>query len=320
MWKKLIVIFICLQFLGIGSTALGDIKEFNLKTIGDLGSVEVIDQQQLTDCGNGCPFFSYLWLAQSFTPTLKTISKAELKLIKVGDIDSDIILSIRSTLTGNDLTSVSIDGSEVSIYARWIVFDFSDININPYQKYFIVLRTPGGSMVNYYCCLFQINNPYLGGEVWGSLNSGASWQIIEYPGYPDPDGCFKIYGLDEPPNSPDIVGPSQGNEGIEYTFEFSAEDPDGHDVFYYISWGDNTNTGWLGPFSSGEKISKNHSWTKKEKYIIKAIAKDVYDVQGEWGEFEIEIPRNKAIFNSLFFRFFEKFQKIKTVFLRFELL
>lgn len=317
MWKKITAIIICMLFFGTATTALGEFKRYNTRLINTTGTIEVVDQQQITDCGYGCPFFSNLWLAQSFTPTLETISRAELKLFKSGDIESDITLSIRSSLTGSDLTSVTIPGNEVSENSKWIIFDFTDINITPYQMYYIVCRTSGGSVVNYYCCLFQINNPYQGGEVWGSLNSGETWEIIEYPGYPDPDGCFKIYGLDETPDIPKIEGPSQGTEGIEYTYKFSAIDPENHDIFYYIIWDDNTNSGWLGPYSSGEEISLTHSWSKKGKYTILAIAKDVYGAESEWGEFEVEIPRNRATYNSLLIRLLEKFPPKILTLLRF---
>lgn len=306
MRKKISAIIICILFFGTVTTALGVINCYYPKKIDSSGTIEIIDQQQITDCGYGCPFFSNLWLAQGFTPILVTITRAELKLFKSGNIDSDITLSIRSSLTGSDLTSVTIDGNEVSGNIKWIEFDFTDIIIIPNQMYYIVCRTSGGSVVNYYCCLFQINNPYQGGEVWGSLNSGGTWEIIEYPGYPDPDGCFKIYGLDDTPNIPKIEGPAQGTEGIEYTYRFSTVDPDNHDLFYYIIWDDNTNSGWLGPYSSGEEIFLTHSWSEKGKYIILAIAKDVYGAESEWGEFEVEIPRNRVTYKSFLVRIFEQ--------------
>jgi len=310
MLKKIIVIFACFLIVGTISTALGYVKNYNSKPIENIVVAEVIDQQQTTDCGQGCPFFSYLWLAQGFTPTLETITKVELKLFKIGDINSDILLSLRSSLTGSDLTSVSVSGNQVAGYGKWIEFDFNDITVNPNQMYYIVCRTSGGSMVNYYCCLFQINNPYSGGEVWGSLNSGSTWEIIEYPGYPDPDGCFIQYGLDESPNIPEIDGPTEGKEGEEYTFFISATDPESHDIYYSVSWGDDTNTGWLGPYSSGEEISLSHSWSSKGKYIILAQAKDVYNVVSEWGEFELEIPRFRANLNYLFLKMIEQFNII----------
>jgi len=307
MWKKFAAIIIFTIFFGTATTALGEFKIYNPRLINNTGIIEVVDQQQITDCGYGCPFFSNLWLAQGFTPTLETITRAELKLFKSGDIESDITLSIKSSLSGSDLTSVTIPGNEVSGYSKWIEFDFTDISINPDNMYYIVCRTSGGSVVNYYCCLFQTNNPYQGGEVWGSLNSGGTWEIIEYPGYPDPDGCFKIYGLDETPNIPNIKGPSKGSKEIEYTYKFSAVDPENHEIFFNIVWGDNTNTGWIGPYSSGEEISLTHSWFEKGKYKILAKAKDVYGAESEWGDFEVEIPRNRATYNSLLAKLIEQF-------------
>ncbi|KYK26613.1 hypothetical protein AYK20_03565 [Thermoplasmatales archaeon SG8-52-1] len=314
MLKKIIVLIVLILIIGTVSSAFGKINNFKSRIIEEVGIVEVIDQQQLIDCGYGCPFFSYLWLAQGFTPTLETITRVELKLFKVGTIDSDILLSVRSSLTGSDLTSVLVSGDLVSGSGNWIDFDFPDISITPDQMYYIVCRTSGGSMVNYYCCLFQINNPYAGGEVWGSLNSGATWEIIEYPGYPDPDGCFKVYGLDSSPDIPEIDGPAQGGEGIEYTYKFSASDPDDHDIFYFVSWGDNTDSGWQGPYSSGQEISMTHSWTEKGKYTIIAQAKDVYGVQSEWGDFEMEIPRVRAFFNYFLTRLIERFHNLFPLF------
>jgi hypothetical protein len=163
------------------------------------------------------------------------------------------------------------------------------------EMYYIVCRTTGGSVVNYYCCLFQINNPYSGGEVWGSLNSGSSWEIIEYPGYPNPDGCFITYGLDEAPNNPVIDGPAKGKPGIEYTYKFSTIDPEGHDVLYYIEWGDNTNSGWLGPYNSGEGLSMKHIWINPGTYTLRAKAKDIYDASSDWGVFTVIMPKDKSV-------------------------
>lgn len=309
--KKIIAIIICMLLICTVSSAYAKIKNYNLKQNENIFSentilnsrnfdtIEVIDQQQTTDCGYGCPFFSNLWLAQGFIPTLETITRIELKLFKVGTITSDIILSIRSALTGSDLTSVTIDGSQVYGYGNWIDFDFIDIDVVTGEMYYIVCRTTSGSAINYYCCLFQTNNPYSGGEVWGSLNSGTSWQIIEYPGYPDPDGCFKTYGLDETPNIPDIDGPVKGKPGIEYTYKFLTIDPESHEILYYVEWGDGTNSGWLGPYNSGEEISINHTWTNQGTYTIKAKAKDIYEATSDWGTYTVIMPKSKQINSQL---------------------
>ena len=322
--KKIIFIIICILFIGMVCSAHGKTKNYNIEKNKDifsdieiinsrnLDTIEVIDQQQTTNCGYGCPFFNYLWLAQGFIPTLETITRVELNLYKVGTITSDITLSIRSDLTGSDLTSVTIDGSQVYEYSNWIEFDFNDIDITIGEMYYIVCRTTGGSVTNYYCCLFQVNNPYAGGEVWGSLNSGSSWDIIEYPGYPDPDGCFITYGLDEAPNIPNIDGPATGTPGIEYNFNFSTIDPESHDVFYYIEWGDNTNSGWIGPYDSGLELSIKKTWTYQGTYTIRAKAKDIYGATSDWRIFNVKMPKNKTI-NSQLINLFENHLKLYAI-------
>lgn len=275
-----------------------------------LDSIEVVDQQQTSSSGQGCPFFSYLWIAQGFIPSLETLTKVEVKLFKGGNPTSPIIISIRNSLSGSDLTSVSIDGSLVSEYSKWIDFNFPDINVTPGNEYYIVCRSSGGSMINYYCAVFDINNPYGGGEAWGSINYGANWELIEdyYPQYPEPDACFKTYCLDESPNTPMISGEPDGNAGTEYTYTFSTTDPEGHDLYYYVKWGDDTTSEWIGEYASGETVSLKHIWQEQGTYTIEAKAKDIYGAEGNWGELTVTMPKNKLLPNSVILRLIERFQ------------
>jgi hypothetical protein len=308
--KKIILLMICILLVEATYTSLSQPTEnsikptineiinvtdlnSNVKNPNNFESVEVIDQQQTSSCGNGCPFFSNIWLAQGFTPSLESLTRIELYLFKIGNPGNTIILSIRDSLTGTDLTSVSIDGSTIPEYGIWKDFDFSDISVVPGTMYYAVCRTSAGSVIDYYCCLFDINNPYADGNVWGSLNSGTTWSLIEYPGYPDPDGCFITYGLDEIPNIPKIDGEANGSAKTEYEYTFTTTDPEGHDVFYYIEWGDGKNSGWIGPFESSVVIKINHSWSKKGTYTIQCKAKDAYDAESDWGTFTLSIPKKK---------------------------
>ncbi|DAC72530.1 MAG TPA: hypothetical protein DSN98_04635, partial [Thermoplasmata archaeon] len=63
------------------------------------------------------------------------------------------------------------------------------------------------------------------------------------------------------PSIPDITGPTKGVPGNQYLFNFMSEDLDGHNVFYFIDWGDNTTSGWLGPYIQGTQIHVTHSWS-----------------------------------------------------------
>jgi C1A family cysteine protease len=153
-----------------------------------------------------------------------------------------------------------------------------------------------------------------------SINNGGYW-ICESTwgpifGY---DGFFNIeYGAlfigillewadydpesyDWPPNTPDIKGPTNGNPEQEYEYTFSSIDPDGvDDVFYYINWGDDSNSGWLGPFESSEVVTIKHTWENKRTYNIRAKAKDPSGLESDWGSLSVNMPRNKQLINTPF--------------------
>ncbi len=98
-----------------------------------------------------------------------------------------------------------------------------------------------------------------------------------------------------PPETPSIDGPSSGKWGKPYHFTFQSSDNEGSEIWYFIDWGDGTPTSWMGPFASGDDISEPHTWGgSQETYIIKCKAKDMYDVESDWSEHEITIPRNRV--------------------------
>ncbi|UCF11765.1 MAG: hypothetical protein JSW06_06855 [Thermoplasmatales archaeon] len=86
------------------------------------------------------------------------------------------------------------------------------------------------------------------------------------------------------PNKPTINGPIFGKPNNEYTYEFTASDPENENVFYYIDWGDGTYEDWVGPYPSGETIEVTHQWTNLGDYEIKAKAKDINGARGLWSE------------------------------------
>jgi hypothetical protein len=108
----------------------------------------------------------------------------------------------------------------------------------------------------------------------------------------------------QPPTAPFIIGPLSGLPNIIQFFSFLSEDPGGHTIYYWIDWGDGTNTGWIGPFLPGTLIPRSHTWTTQGIYSIKAKAKDVC-IESDWSEHEINMPRNKAIQMSPFLNFLQ---------------
>ncbi len=89
-------------------------------------------------------------------------------------------------------------------------------------------------------------------------------------------------GENNPPGVPSLSGPSQGASGILYNYTVSTTDVDGDDVYYLIDWGDQTTSGWVGPYDSGTPVTLNHSWALKGIYPVSARAKDSHGLEGSW--------------------------------------
>jgi outer membrane protein assembly factor BamB len=123
-----------------------------------------------------------------------------------------------------------------------------------------------------------------------------------------------IQETNTPPDKPIINGPINGNVKTSYPYVVSASDPDESNIWYYIDWGDNTNTGWIGPYDSDLEITCSHSWDEKGTYIIKVKAKDPYNSESLETTLEVTMPRNKALYYSSFFiRFLERFPILQKI-------
>ena len=89
-----------------------------------------------------------------------------------------------------------------------------------------------------------------------------------------------------------INGPTWGFGGVEYEFTFMSTDADDHDLFYRVNWDDENDTGYTGPYSSGETLTLVHSWKNKGEYMIKAWAKDPLDGESSQASFKLIILTN----------------------------
>ena len=111
-----------------------------------------------------------------------------------------------------------------------------------------------------------------------------------------------------PPNNPTITGPADGKIKVAMKYNFTTTDPDGDDVSYYIEWGDGTNSGWIGPLSSGDTTIQSHTWTKKGTYTIKAKAKDILGNESDWGTLSVTMPYAYNLsFTQFWIKIFERF-------------
>jgi len=132
-------------------------------------------------------------LAQSFIPKLSMLSMVELRLYKKGS-PFGLNISIRSTLSGEDLTSVFVDASEISSYGHWLKFDFPDIEVTPGETYYTVWNSESIDKNNNIRWSIADNNRYTLGCGWFTNDTSGEWEIWNPPTYPGLDFCFKTHG------------------------------------------------------------------------------------------------------------------------------
>jgi hypothetical protein len=82
-----------------------------------------------------------------------------------------------------------------------------------------------------------------------------------------------------PPDIPTVEYFSIIYVGEKCDFKLYTNDPDGDDVYYFIEWGDGSDSGWVGPYKSGVYIKKNHIYENSGTYYIRIKAKDVYGAE-----------------------------------------
>jgi len=104
----------------------------------------------------------------------------------------------------------------------------------------------------------------------GSVATDETEAIIETP--------------NEPPETPEIQGPSIGVQTLSYTYSVVSSDPNGDMIFYAIDWYDGTSSGWVGPISSGISLNQTHSWIREGVYGIRVKAKDSHGAESDWSE------------------------------------
>jgi outer membrane protein assembly factor BamB len=119
-----------------------------------------------------------------------------------------------------------------------------------------------------------------------------------------------------PPEAPSISGETNGKVGEKYWYSIGAVDPDNNPISLYIEWGDGTTTGWTWEQASGEIWYYDHIWSEKGSYIIRAKAKDVFNEESNWTEFEIKIsnPRNRVSYYYYLLNFLERFPLLQKLF------
>ena len=153
------------------------------------------------------------------------------------------------------------------------------------------------------------------GNYWddynGTDNNGDG--IGDTP-YPIPDGdnedrypLMEPFG-NNPPEKPNIDGPPSGKAGEEYCVIVHCTDPDFDDVFYLVDWGDETTSGWVGPYPQCEPVEVCKEYWRYGEYFVRVKVKDIYGLESEWSDgIEVTIPRTRI-------KTFDWYQRIIDIF------
>jgi hypothetical protein len=130
------------------------------------------------------------------------------------------------------------------------------------------------------------------GRFWGHGVSSYISPVMDEIDYitleefqPFGDPSLVIAGDSQRPNKPATPqGQSEGMAGEEYFYTSSTTDPDGDSLFYLFDWDDETNSGWMGPFASGDVSASVHQWTSSGSYDVRVMARDDEGVFSEWSD------------------------------------
>jgi len=100
----------------------------------------------------------------------------------------------------------------------------------------------------------------------------------QYDDYPEETGSYlSLWVSSAPPAKPTKpVGPTLGIWFSEYSYSSSTTEPDNEQIYYRFDWGDGNNSGWIGPFYSGQTAIASHSWTELGVYNVTVKARDIW--------------------------------------------
>jgi len=119
---------------------------------------------------------------------------------------------------------------------------------------------------------------YTGDDINGDGIGDIPYNISDYHGninaqdnYPLRD---PIIFDNIPPILINLSGPCFGQSGVEYTFQVEVVDVEEDLIFCRWNWGDNTQSGWMGPSSNWNTLIASHTWKDEGCYNLSINLKD----------------------------------------------
>ncbi len=118
----------------------------------------------------------------------------------------------------------------------------------------------------------------------------------------------------QPPETPDINGPTIGKPGFELEYIIVSIDPEDNDIVYCFDWGDDSGQVCVGPFPSGEEVTISHTWDENGTYTITVKASDILGEESGLATLKVKIStsRTSAYYRIILYEIFQVLKKIKS--------
>ncbi len=125
----------------------------------------------------------------------------------------------------------------------------------------------------------------------------------------------------QPPDTPDISGPTNGKPGIELGYTIVSSDPEGNDIVYCFDWGDDSGQVCIGPYPSGEEVTISHTWNENGTYTITVKASDILGEESGLATLKVRISTSRTTthYRIILYEIFHVLKKIKNEILDFYL-
>ena len=105
-----------------------------------------------------------------------------------------------------------------------------------------------------------------------------------------------VQSSNRPPTKPKCNGLNIVYKNKMYTYKIQSTDPELNCITYKIYWGDNRQAEFFGPFSSGEEISINHSYSQNGFYVMKISALDGFGEESPLNYQTITVTNSKEMY------------------------